>query len=132
MNAKVFWGLLCATLCLTGCLSVDSSVSQTTGEEHLLVDNYGWRLFNCIPLVCGNATHGEKRLGSVAFFRNDVTTEKVQAYFMAEAAARSKRPEELTFHRDDSLILLLPLLGISIPIPYILTYEEIQLSGVLK
>ena len=119
-------------MCLTGCLSVDSGVSQTTGEGHLLVDNYGWRLFNCIPLVCGNATYGKDRTGGVAFFRDDVTTDKVQAYFMAEAAARGKRPEDLTFHNKDTIMLQLPLLAYALPIPYVLTYEEIQLSGVLK
>lgn len=123
---------LCATLCLTGCLSVDSADSRPAGGEQLLVGNFGWRLFDCIPLFCGNATHGKDRVGGIAFFRNDVTPEKVQAYFMAEAAERGKRPEDLTFHNEDSIMLHIPLLAFELPIPYVLTYERIQLSGVLK
>ncbi len=47
--------MCCATLCLTGCFTVDTAPSKYTGGEHVMMNNYGWKLFNWIPLFCGNA-----------------------------------------------------------------------------
>lgn len=71
---------MCVTLCLTGCFSIDSADVPQTGEEHVHVANYGWYLFNIVPLACGNAAE-DPNLPSI-FFRNDVTMDKVQQRFM--------------------------------------------------
>jgi hypothetical protein len=51
---------LLAGLCLlagtAGCFSVDSAVGGVSGEEYVVVRNYGWKAFKFIPLVSGNAT----------------------------------------------------------------------------
>lgn len=120
--------------CLTGCFSLDSATSPASGNEHILVTNYGWQLFNCIPLVCGNAkdptdpSYG----GPVAFFRDDVTMDKIQDRLMSHAARHGKTPTDLSYHNYDTIFISIPTINVSIPIPYIICYREIQLSGVLK
>ena len=106
---------LCATLCLTGCLSTEVSKSEVCGTEHIFVDDYGWKLFNWIPL-----------------FRSDITLERVQKELMAESARRGKIATDLTIHSYDKVTFDIPLIVITIPIPYVICYHEIQVSGVLK
>lgn len=107
--------ILGGTLCLTGCLSTQVAKSELTGEEHIFVSDYGWKLFNTIPL-----------------FRSDITLERVEAAMADEAARREKAATELTCHRFDNVMIDIPLLVITIPVPYVVCYHEIQLSGVLQ
>lgn len=118
-------------LALSGCFSID--ISSTDGQimsEHVVVSNYGWYLFHFIPLTTGNATPG----GWCPFtlFRNDVTMEKIQTRFMDYAQERHLKPQDISYHNTESVMLEIPGLGIMIPIPYLITYREIQLSGVMK
>ena len=106
---------LCATLCLTGCLSTEVSKSEVCGIEHIYVSDYGWKLFNCIPL-----------------FRPDITTERVQKALADEAASRKKTAVDLTYRNYDTVLLEIPVLYIPVPIPYLFCYHEVQLSGVLQ
>jgi len=110
---------------------LESEISKTNGEEHVVAINYGWSLFNCIPLFCGNA-NGSGRVSPWAFFRDDVTMDKVQARFLQHAADKGRQAHDLNYHNYSSVMFDLPLVGFSIPIPYVITYKEIQLSGVLK
>ncbi len=126
---------LALTLLLGGCFSFDSAISQRTGDEHILVGNYGWRLFNVIPLACGNATDPREEVqhGPWAFFRDDVTMDKVQRHLVNYAATRpEKELVDLTYHTTDSLFFSIPFLEIPVPIPYVLCYREIQISGTLQ
>ena len=116
--------MCCATLCLTGCFTVDTAPSKYTGGEHVMMNNYGWKLFNWIPLFCGNADKD----GSLGFalFRDDVTFEKVQGRFVDYAAGRTIECPSY----DTKSTVFLYVFGI--PIPYLITYNEITLSGVVK
>lgn len=114
----------CVTLCLTGCFTVDTATMKWNGEEHVVVSNYGWSLFNWLPLGSGNAD-ADSTCG-VAFFRDDVTPEKVQARFMQHANGRSVKT--LVYHTYDTNVLYI----FGIPVPYILCYKEIYLSGTVK
>lgn len=107
--------ILGGTLCLTGCLSTQVSKSELTGEEHIFVSDYGWKLFNAFPL-----------------FRSDITLERVESALADEAARRGKTATGLTSHRFDNIMFDIPLLVITIPVPYVVCYHEIQLSGVLQ
>ena len=130
----------CAIL-LAGCYSMDvasnealrkSGTTDGTGNEqieHVLVSNYGWYLFNCIPIACGN-TNTDPRLPWV-IFRNDVTMEKIQSRFMAYVNGMKKNVKDLAYTSYDSVMLEIPGSNIPVPIPYLLTYRELQLSGVL-
>ena len=106
---------LCGTLCLTGCLSTEVAKSEVCGTEHIFVRDYGWKLFNWIPL-----------------FRSDITVERVQKELTAEAARRGKTPADLVYHTIDTVTFDIPLLVVTLPIPYIICYHDVQISGVLQ
>ncbi len=107
--------VLSATLCLTGCLSTEVSKSEVSGVEHIFVSDYGWKMFNCIPL-----------------FRPDITNDRVQKALFEEAAKRGKTAVDLAYHNYDTIMFEIPYLFIPIPIPYVFCYHEVQLSGVLQ
>ena len=109
------FAVLCVTLCLTGCMSTEVSKSEVCGIEHIYVADYGWKLFNWIPI-----------------FRSDITLERVQKELMAESNRRGKVATDLTVHSYDKVTFDIPLIVITLPIPYIICYHEIQVSGVLK
>ena len=126
---------LVGTLCLSGCFTIDRGQLIRTNEEHVLVSNYGWYLFDLIPLTCGNAA--EDRALPFIFFRNDVTMDKIQTRFMAYAEDYGRRAgvgvtvRNLVYTTRESVLFEIPGINFPLPVPYILTYREIQLSGVL-
>ena len=103
------------TLCLTGCMSTEVSKSDVSGAEHIYVSDYGWKLFNWIPL-----------------FRSDITLERVQTEVAAEAKRRNKVAAGLVYHNHDKVTFDIPLVVITIPVPYVICYHDVQVSGVLK
>ena len=120
--------LTCAALGLAGCFHLDRARFVRTNEEHVLVSNYGWYLFHYIPLACGNAN--KDRWLPWVMFRNDVQMDKIQSRFMDYAGTRPAR--DLAYTTYDSVMLEIPGINLPLPIPYLLTYREIQLSGVLE
>ena len=116
--------LLSVTMCLTGCFTVDTAPLKWSGEEHVVMRNYGWSFFNWIPLVCGNAD--ETATMGMALFRDDVTLEKVQARYMRYANGRTVETP-VYLNKDSNIIEVF-----GIPIPYVLCYKEINLSGTIK
>ena len=126
---------LVGTLCLSGCFVIDRGQLLRTNEEHILVSNYGWYLFDVLPLACGNAA--EERALPFVFFRNDVTMDKIQTRFMTYAESYGRRAgvgvnvRDLAYTTRESVLFEIPGINFPIPLPYILTYREIQLSGVL-
>ena len=121
--------VILAALSMAGCFSIERGLVRATGEEHVLTSNYGWYLFNCIPIACGN-TNTDPMLPWV-IFRNDVTMEKIQSRFMAYVNGMKKNVKDLAYTSYDSVMLEIPGSNIPVPIPYLLTYRELQLSGVL-
>ena len=115
--------MLGATMCLTGCFSLDSA-RLPSGDEHVVMRNYGWKLFNWIPLACGNAS--EDPSCAFVLFRDDITQEKVQSRFAKYANGR--QIESLACHTDDSVFF--DFFGFNIP--YVLCYREVSFSGTLK
>lgn len=122
MEKFSFLLLLCGTLCLTGCFTVDSAPVKG-GGEHVVLHNYGWKFFDWVPLFCGS-TEGS----GTAFFRDDVTFEKIQNRFVKYANGRPIVCP--VFDENDEKFI--SILGIPFPIPYLFTYKEISLSGTLK
>lgn len=115
---------------LTGCFSIEKGRLNPSGEEQVLVSNYGWYLFHFIPIACGNASEGA--VTPWVLFRNDVTMDKVQKRFFSYADTRENiKAEELSYRTYESVLFEIPGSNIPIPLPYILSYKEIQLSGVL-
>ena len=116
--------LLGATLCLTGCFTVDKAAVKPGGGEHVVMNNYGWKFFDWIPLVCGNAS--EDATMGMALFRDDVTFEKIQGRLASYANGRTVDCPMYDVN-DTKFISVL-----GIPIPYVITYKEITLSGTVK
>jgi hypothetical protein len=116
----------------SGCFTLDSAQIPFSGEKkHVYVSNYGWYLFGYVPLLCGNAA--EERLFPSVLFRDDVTLDKVQSRFVKVANDNGKNKiSELAYTNTDSVLFEIPGLNIPIPLPYIFTYKEIQLSGVME
>lgn len=128
-QAKTFmFGM--AALLLAGCFSFESAVMTKSGDENVLVTNYGWYLFNVFPLATGNAA--EKAISPTVFFRNDVTMDKVQFRAQRYADAQGKKLGDMSYHNSSSVMFNIPGTDFPIPVPYILTFREIQLSAVLK
>ena len=96
-------------------MSTEVAKSEVCGTEHIFVSDFGWKLFNWIPI-----------------FRSDITLERVQKELMAESNRRGKVATDITVHPYDTFTFDIPLVVITIPIPYIICYHEIQVSGVLK
>lgn len=124
---------VCALASFAGCFTIDSATSQTTGEEHVIVSNWGYYLFNTIPVFCGNAENPiSDTYGAAVFFRNDVMMDKIQNRFVKYTEKRGKTPENIVYHKYDSVLFDIPFTQIPVPIPYFFCYREIQISGVIR
>ena len=132
LKTMAVFGILAASFLSGGCFSIQHSSIDSTGEEHVFVSNYGWYLFGgVVPVACGNAAEN----ASIGFvlFRDDVTMDKIQRRFMEYADKADKNEiDNLSYHNYATVLFDIPGLDIPFPIPYIITYKEIQLSGVLK
>ena len=51
---------------------------------------------------------------------------------MEHAAKHGKTPCDLVYSNYDTVMWSIPLVEVPIPVPYLLCYNEIQLSGNLK
>ena len=129
-----------AVFLLAGCYSMDissnkaishpsSSSNEVARAEHVVVSNYGWYLFNAIPLACGNADRDAKFPWK--FFRNHVTSSLLHDRMMEYARKQGADVGELTFFRDEQVFFSIPGSQFPVPIPYVLCFREIQFSGVL-
>ena len=105
----------CAALCLSGCLSIEHATSAVTGEEHVVVSDYGWKLFNAVPI-----------------FRPEISQGRVQQALLDYAAARGRRAEDLAYFNYETVMFDVPTLSVTIPVPYLVCYQKVQISGVLR
>ena len=142
--------IIAAAFLLTGCYSMDiasnaaldrslaqTSVAQdvTPGEapsrhvEHVVVSNYGWYLFNFIPLACGNAA--PSAFFPWVFFSDQVSSRLLHDRMMSYASSSKANVKELAFFRDEQVFFNIPGTKFPVPIPYVLCFREIQFSGVL-
>lgn len=98
-------------------------------REHVVVSNYGWYLFNVVPLVCGNAREGAAF--PWVFFRDEVTADVVHNRLTAYAASKGANLAELNLYVNDSVLFEVPGTSIPIPMPYVLCYKERLVSALL-
>lgn len=131
-----------ALLGLSGCFSFETSpigggtadglrlpASAGAPVEHVVVANTGWFLFNFIPVACGN-TADDATL-PWKFFRNSVHERVLHDRITKYAAERQCDLEELNVFNDEQVLLSIPGTSFPIPLPYIITFREMQISCVL-
>jgi len=119
-----------ATLCLSGCLTVEKAKLPGGDGTHVFVGNYGKYLFNCVPMGCGNLNENPEC--RFVMFRDDVTMDKMQHRFFAECAKVGGDVTNIAYHTSDNIFIEVSLWSFSIPIPYLWTTREIQISGTVR
>lgn len=97
--------------------------------EHVIVSNYGWYLFNCIPLVCGNANPNASL--PWRFFSDHVNPVLLHNRLTEYASSKNAGMSNLVFSRDEEVFFDIPGSDIPFPIPYFVCYREVQFSCVL-
>lgn len=129
---------LASSLCGCYCIDVATNAALRGSEltdgvneplEHVLVSNYGWYLFNCIPLVCGNATPDASFPWK--FFGDHVNPILLHDRMMEYADSKNADMKNLSLIRDEKVFFDIPGSDIPCPIPFLVCYQEVQLSSVL-
>jgi len=96
-------------------------------EECVTVSNYGYYLFNVIPVVCGNTADGH--IGNTVWFQHHVTLEKTQAVMMREIKPMRPLVTNLQpYSYETCFFKVIPYIGHSLGIVW---YKQINLSAVL-
>ncbi len=127
------------TLFTAGCFSLESTPlggahghsiqlygTDEQASEHVVVSNFGWYLFNRWPIVCGNA-HVDRSL-PWRFFRNDVDENVLQRRLMDYASARGCNVTDLQIFNNAEVLMSIGVGGVSLPLPYVISYRELQYS----
>ena len=128
-----------ALLVLTaGCVSVQKTnrvalagvtIQGTAGTptEHIHVSNFGYYLFNCIPICCGNTA--SDRHGNTIWFSDEVTLAKTQDIMLDQVHDRNYRMTEIQPQTKSTCFFsTIPYVGTTFGI---LWYKEVQMSAVL-
>ena len=115
-----------ASVSLAGCFSVDVASSPVLGEnvaKHVTVQNYGWYLFGCLPLACGN-----EKLDSwcpFSLFCNEVTPEIAYGKLKNVAAKESCEIRDFHFVNDNDVLFNF----FDFNLPWIIVTKEISISA---
>ena len=124
-------------LAVTGCYSIDVATTDGfraarlvndagTPRAHAVVSNYGWYLFNAIPLISGNA---DPAPGDCvwSFFTDNVTPDALHHDLTRLATDAGYEISDINLYRDSTCMLPIPYVNTTFGI---LWYKEIQVSGV--
>lgn len=127
-------GLFALLALAAGCFSMDATPMRLrtlhgVPTEHVLIANNGWYLFNAWPLACGNAY--EDATFRWRLFRDDVNADILQDRLTRYAARKGRDVTELNVFNDEQVLLSIPGTSFPLPVPYVLTFRETQLSCVL-
>ena len=106
--------------------SIELFGNDAQATEHVVVSNFGWYFFNRWPIVCGNA-HVDKTL-PWRFFRNDVDADVLQRRLVDYASERECDVKDLHVFNNEEVLMSIGVGGVSIPLPYVITYRELQYS----
>lgn len=121
--------VLAGTLALSGCFALESAKTPPVmGEdalEHVIVYNYGWNLFGCLPIVCGNADFDS--WCPFTFFRNEVRQDLAQAKLVRLAEERGCELRDLLVFNDRDVFFDFYYA----PIPWVVQYKEVNASATL-
>ena len=122
---KHILGIVMSAL-LAGCFTVEMASSPSLGEDsvaHVTIGNYGWMLFGCVPLLCGNANFDS--WCPFVFFRDDIKPEFAYEKLMALAEEKGCRVEDINMLGDNAVLFD----AYYAPVPWIIVYKETNLSA---
>ena len=94
--------------------------------EHVVISNFGWYFFNRWPIVCGNA-HVD-RWAPWRVFRNDVDENVLQRRLIDYACARECDVADLHIFNNAEVLMSIGVGGVALPLPYVISYRELQYS----
>ena len=106
--------------------SIELYGSDEPATEHIVVSNFGWYFFNRWPIVCGNA-HTDRRM-AWRFFRDDVNEDVIQRRLMDYASERKCNVTDLQIFNNAEVLMSIGVGGVSLPLPYVISYRELQYS----
>jgi len=131
-------GIGAALALAAGCVSVQRTtrvaqagtvIQGTPGApaEHIHVSNFGYYLFNCIPIFCGNTA--TDHIGETAWFSDEVTLPKTQGIMVEVARNRRCQIAEIQpAVRSTCFFGAIPYVGSTFGLVW---YKEVQMSAVL-
>ncbi len=144
MKKRLFSVSILAILVLVaGCFSMESAsmrldangkrihvrASGGIPSQHVVISNSGWYLFNALPVVCGNAH--EDAWFEWRFFSDEVDLDLLHNRLTRHAARAGCLVEGLNVFNSELVLLEIPGTEFPLPLPYIITYREMQISCVL-
>ena len=97
--------------------------------EHYHIQNYGWYLFNVLPIVCGETDRNA--FSRIAFFSDQVRPDIMTGIFNDRVRETGSRPACVATHSMDLVTFAIPGISIPIVVPYVICYREVQMSGLL-
>ena len=106
--------------------SIELFGNDEQATEHVVVSNFGWYFFNRWPIVCGNAH--VNRWAPWRFFRNDVDENVLQRRLMDYASERKCDVKDLHIFSNAEVLMSIGVGGVSLPLPYVISYRELQYS----
>lgn len=115
-----------ASTMLAGCFTEDVVESSVMGERsagHVVICNYGWTLFGCVPIVCGNANADS--WCPFTFFKDEIRPEYAHAKLFALAETRGTSVEDLHELGDNDVLFD----AWYAPVPWIIVYKETNVSA---
>ena len=122
---KVWMSALTLALC-AGCFSGEVAESPMLGESsagHVVVSNYGWTLFGCVPVVCGNAN--AESWCPFVFFRDDLKPEFAKAKLDTVTAERGAIAKDVWYYGTNDVLFDFYYT----PLPWVIVYKEVNLSA---
>jgi len=121
--------LLATLTTLAGCFSFDAATLPRTGDEHLVVSNYGWYLFGAVPLVCGNPDPDSS--WAMTFFSDEVTLQVAHDALMRHAAKSGREVRDIEVLDDREALFSIPLPVVSVSIPWVVQKKKANVSATL-
>ena len=118
--------LLTSSLLLTGCFTVNEASSPVLGGDvvkHVTSENYGWYLFGCLPLFCGNENLDSWCPFSV--FCDEVTPEIVYSKLEAVAERDDCLMDDVHTLADNDVLFE----TYYVTLPWLVVYKNVSFSA---
>lgn len=119
--------ILVGAAALAGCCHVEATKSPPVmgGDcvEHAIAYNYGWNLFGCLPIVCGNA-NGESWC-PFSFFTDEVRGELLMDRLRERAEKAGLELKDIVCYNDRDVFFDFYYA----PVPWIIQYREVNCSA---